>query len=567
MNTLSKAINLYEDGELIAARRLCEEAIEQNPESVVALDLLGTILAQLHQPMAAIDYFKQALLIDPDASRIHNHLANAYTRNKAVSEAEKHYQKAISLNPQYAEAYHNLAGLYYRQDRLSDALCCYAKAVHIKPDYIETHYHLGLLFIKQGKIKEAKIQLHNVIRLNPYAQQAHYHLANLALQANALDDAQHHYQQVLAIDSEHIDSLNNSGVIHLKKDEPQQAIDYFSKVLALDNDHLEARNNIAATFIQYDRYENAIIHYQALLEHQPDNVEANFNIAVAFMSLGQFVQAKQHYQRVLAIEPKHVDVLSNLGAIYLREQQRDQAISCFQAVLALQPTHTMAKYMLAVICDPQSVKTAPTDYISNLFDRYALYYEKHLLETLKYAIPEQLVEFIIKVSNLKPDKWRVLDLGCGTGLAGSAMKKFAAHLTGVDVSEKMLNIAREKTIYNELIHEDCQQMLDKGTEKYELIVAADVFAYLGDLTAIFSLCQNRLTRNGLFAFSIETGSDHVSFELQTTARFSHSKNYINTLAMQAGFIMEGVTDVMGRLQDNKPVPMNLFVLRLAADQY
>jgi len=320
-----------------------------------------------------------------------------------------------------------------------------------------------------------------------------------------------------------------------------------------------ARNNLAAIFIQSDRYENAITHYTELLKQHPDDIEANYNIGVAYMSLGELNKAQQHYQRVLVKDTNHVDALSNLGAVYLRLKQYDKAKNVFQTALKLQPNNTTVAYMLAAITNNKKFNTSPKDYVHNLFDNYALTYDKHLTQTLHYHVPDDLDKILIDITAGETVSWQVLELGCGTGLCGKVLRKFSKHLTGIDLSDKMLAIARLKKTYDKLIGEDFIVYFQADNKHYDLIVAADVLVYFGDLRAVFQACKAHLAPQGLFIFSVEK-TDKPDFKLQDTARFAHAQHYINNLAKKVGLTVIACHELIGRIQDNEPLYMNMFVL-------
>lgn len=525
---------------------------------------LGLQCVKQENLVAAKIHFTKAIQHNPTNPRYHNDLAKVYKMGGEFSQAEKHYLIAVQLNPDYVDAHHNLANLYALQNNFVQALKQYVKTIHLAPDYSEAHHNLGLLLLKYGKADEALKQFNNVIALNSQALMAHYHLANIYFTQEKYEQAQHHYEQVLALDPEFTAALNNLGAIYLQQKKPQLAIDYFTKVLALDEKNIEARSNIAAAFLQYDRYENAIRHYQELLRDQPDNIEINFNIAIAYMSLGHLSEAISHYKKILSIDPQHVDTLSNLGVIYLRLEQRDKAKVYFQQAQKLQPNNPIVNYLLdAVSPEPYSVK-APVEYIQNLFDHYALYYDKHLLKTLHYQVPFLIRDAVIAATGQRAAKWRVLDLGCGTGLSGEIIKTFAEQLVGIDLSAKMLEEAGKKNIYDELHVGDFTELLKNKYQQYppfDLIIAADVLGYIGDLATVFERCAAVLKPGGLWVFSIEK-TTHYPFTLQPNARFAHTQTYIHELAKTYHFVMLSLSTQVGRRQNEEVSLVDVVVLQL-----
>ena len=86
-------------------------------------------------------------------------------------------------------------------------------------------------------------------------------------------------------------------------------------------------------------------------------------------------------------------------------------------------------------------------------------------------------------------------MGCGTGLCGELFKSAAASITGVDIADQMLAVAKQKNIYDTLIEADILDYLIKQHEAYDLILAGDVLVYFGDLNGIFSAAHQALRAN------------------------------------------------------------------------
>jgi predicted TPR repeat methyltransferase len=131
---------------------------------------------------------------------------------------------------------------------------------------------------------------------------------------------------------------------------------------------------------------------------------------------------------------------------------------------------------------------------------------------------------------------RVLDVGCGTGLAGVEFAPFAAELWGVDLSRRMLEQARARGIYHKLEASSIDAFLQAEDAAYDLIVAADVFVYIGNLKRAFELIRHRSAEGAIFLFSTEIG-EAGDFVLNPTGRYGHAKSYIEALARETGFVV------------------------------
>jgi predicted TPR repeat methyltransferase len=146
----------------------------------------------------------------------------------------------------------------------------------------------------------------------------------------------------------------------------------------------------------------------------------------------------------------------------------------------------------------------------------------------------------------------ILDLGCGTGLAGAVFKPLAARLDGVDLSPAMIQNARARGIYDILEVGDLETALLAPGPRYDLILAADTLVYLGDLASVFGAVHARLEPDGYFLFTVEK-AEGGGFELGPKRRWRHSEAYLRQLASQAGFHVAGLLAAVPRHEAKLPV--------------
>lgn len=157
------------------------------------------------------------------------------------------------------------------------------------------------------------------------------------------------------------------------------------------------------------------------------------------------------------------------------------------------------------------------------------------------------------------EKGRILDLGCGTGLCGPFFREQAVKLTGIDLSPKMLEMARAKNFYDELLEADLINFLADQFAAWDLIIAADVLVYFGDLTILYSMVYQALDSGGLFAFTTEI-TEQTDYQLQETGRYAHNRHYLTRLANQAHFKLHQLKVITARHQDGQPLSSYLCIL-------
>ena len=425
-----------------------------------------------------------------------------------------------------------------------------------------------------------------------------------ALMQEKLDEAEYHFVNLVADYPNAIEAIVNLGVIALKRNQGQDAITYFTKALCLNSKHIFARHNIAATFIHYDRFENALVHYRLLLEQTPNDVECLYHIGICEMALGHPEEARAYFERVLKENPEHIAALTNIAAIYHRLEARTKAYAYLEKAIAIAPEDANIQHMLDAFGGGKIEAPTRPRYALHLFNNYASFYEGHMQNTLHYAIPSYLQERI----DTLPQFEHVLDLGCGTGLIGMVIAPLAKHMTGVDIAPKMLEEARKKNIYQELIVSDISDFLTKmdidsspsqrtsfQTYKkcqdqgalcassgvdwgvnaqrskqcnadidvlrkspiYDCIIAMDVFPYIGDLESIFHSMMQKVQPKGYILYSTEI-NDLGTWKLETTGRFSHAPDYIQKLADSYGFQITEQQKIVGRLHHEKPVYLMIY---------
>lgn len=558
-NRLDAARKALQNNQPIEAKAELAPLLAEFPDDADALHLLGLAHAGSGEMLEAIDALERAAALAPEDAVIQKHLGNALFHNSRPQDAFACYQKALALAPEDAFSHHNLATLLAKTGDTEGALRHYARALVLHPGFINAHYNLGLLFLRKADSHAALIQFANVLALAPEHTEARFHHAVLLLHENKVDAAEKDFLQVLDSHPEHVLALTNLGVIALKRNEGQQAIACFTKALALDNSLVEARSNLAATFMQYDRFENALTHYDILLQETPDNLEYLYNAAVARMTLGFLKEASDHLLNLLQKAPAHAPALANLAAIRIRQGLREDAIALLEKAQALHPEDGASRHMLQALTGNSEAADTNPAYITQLFDNYALYYDRHMQETLNYVLPEA-IGAILENHLLHPVK-NAIDLGAGTGLLAPFLRPLCTHLTGIDLSAKMLKRAEERGLYDALEQAELVDFFKQTERQFDLITAADVLPYIGSLHILFEAISAHINPGGLFVFSTEPSTSEALFHLQPNARFAHNPSKLHALLENLSFEVMEEKRVQARTQDNKPLELLLMVAR------
>ncbi len=554
-----QAVNFHEQGELHRAKELYLKVIEEEPQHLDCLHSLGVVCAQLQCFDEALQWLQQAKAQEPKSASIHNSLGNILSAMKQYGEAREEYQLALRFRPDYSEAYNNLGNVYYRLAQYELAHDSYLKAIQLRPNYVEAQKNIGILFCKQQKYAEAIAQFEAILAAVPHHVFSNYQLGNLYFQQERIAEAKICYQRAVENEPLHLDARNNLAACFIKEGDMVSALKAFSEILRIVPDNVAVRRNLAATFLEMGRFSEAICQYEEYLQVHGEDVEVFYNLGVAHMSQGQLPQAVDYYLKTLALIPDHLDAMLNLAGCYIKSQNRPAAKQYYQQVLQLDSENTVANYMISALSEDMTPETAPEAYIKNLFDNYANYFDRHATGGLQYQAPTILVAKVRQFVALQDARMTVLDLGCGTGLCGSAIKSWSQCLVGVDISPKMIEQARSKQIYDELIVGDMVQTLLQEVRQFDLILAADALVYVGNLQQVMRGVKRRLQSGGLFAFTVEI-SPVGDYYLQETGRFGHSKDYLYALAQEVKLTIVCLEEITLRQQEDKPLPGYLVIV-------
>jgi predicted TPR repeat methyltransferase len=254
-------------------------------------------------------------------------------------------------------------------------------------------------------------------------------------------------------------------------------------------------------------------------------LDRRYEYAQSLHQRGEFGAAADLLRQTLDLAPEWAPAWFALGENMLKLGHADKAIEAFSQSAKHDPMDEFgAKLKLGSLGIKAASASASRAYIQTLFDQYADRFDSHLHGTLHYRGPLLLKAAIARLE-LKSFA-KVLDLGCGTGLAGEAFRPLAMYLSGVDLSPRMIEIAHRKEIYDHLeIASIVDFLARQPNATANLILAADVLVYFGDLEEMFCLIGQCLAIGGYFAFTLQKFAGS-SYAIGTDMRFSHNESYV-----------------------------------------
>lgn len=288
-----------------------------------------------------------------------------------------------------------------------------------------------------------------------------------------------------------------------------------------------------------------------------------------FAESGEFAEAAELMEQALEQVPGWAAGWFRLAEYAEKSGRRETAAVALEKVVALDPSDIFgASLKLAVLGAAQMPAAPPTPYVERLFDDYADRFDTALVEKLGYTVPRTLARLILEHAGKDARFGVACDIGCGTGLFGVELRAQAGRLEGFDLSAGMLAKAQEKAVYDRLAQADLSLpaeasglFSDAPEARADLVGAADVLMYLGDLAEVFPSAARLARPGGLFAFSVEDGGEGDAPLLRPSLRYAHPQAFIRRKMAESGFDLLAMEKSVIRRDAGQPVHGLLFLAR------
>ena len=356
---------------------------------------------------------------------------------------------------------------------------------------------------------------------------------------------------------------NIKGKRRAKLGELETAISFYEKAISIKPEYVDAHYNFGSAHHKLGHLDAAVTSYKKVVAISPDYAVTHNNkilSVIYFFSKGLIPDAIDVLESLIKDSPNDALLFNMTGGCYASQGKTNLAIKFYEKALGLKPDYAIPRHMLNSLLGNTS-KSPPKEYVKNLFDDYAERFDDSLVEKLHYKLPFIIKELIFKFNNANSKFKKVIDLGCGTGLAGPNLIEVSDNLTGIDLSENMIKKAKKLDIYDSLIVGDIVEKLELSEEKYDLFIALDVFIYIGDAASIFNAVRRCCNKNSYFIFSIETHQGE-GYSLLKSSRYAHSDSYILKVASN-GFELVDSQDVKLRKEGNKWIDGKIYILKVS----
>jgi tetratricopeptide (TPR) repeat protein len=222
---LAEAKSLRYEGKRAEAGAICEEILEEHPDSLWANNVAGLVAYDQRRLDDARWYFSKVLSILEDRQRsaesgsarrfdfelaeAHDHLGRVLVLSGDTTGALEHHERAVAIQPDFAVFHNNLGSALLNLGRIDAALVNLEEAVRLRPSYASAHKNLGIALLKRRDWARAKTHFETAVRLTPDYVDAHYGLGHCLAYLNDFQGAAKQFSRVLELDPGHGQARND----------------------------------------------------------------------------------------------------------------------------------------------------------------------------------------------------------------------------------------------------------------------------------------------------------------------------------------------------------------------
>lgn len=427
------------------------------------------------------------------------------------------------------------------------------------------HFLQGVALFEAGDAAAAETALLASLALLPGRPSTLVNLGAVRLQLGRADEALAALDAALAADETAADAWCHRALACSELGRDAEALANLQRALALGCALPAARYHHALVLNRLGRHEEALAALQAWLQAEPGHAPAQLLLGQTWQTLQRLPEARAAFEAAVALAPQLAEAWVHLALLLNDTGEAEAARHALQRARQTGGDTPLLAYLSAAVAGGPPPASAPPQYVRGLFDPYAQGFEQHLVQALRYrgheAVATAAAAWHSGTAAL------ALDLGCGSGLCGPLLRSQARRVEGVDLSPTMVAQARASGTYDAVFEADLVQHLHARAaagEQAGIVVAADVFIYIGDLAPVLAAVAPVLAPGGVFAFTVEHDESAQPYVLQRQLRYAHSETGLRALAAAQGWVVRQARALALREEQRQPVAGLVLVLQRAA---
>jgi tetratricopeptide (TPR) repeat protein len=377
------------------ARKAAQKALDIDPHSAEAEDLLGTAEFALGNLGAAERHLRRALEIDPRLAAARRSLAATYLKRKRFDDARREFARVLEFNPRDFVSLYSLGLTSLLQDRPQEALTHFEKAHRLNPGEPSLligmlqaqlklqqeervritlaeldarlrprdprRLQLGALLASEGAYELAVIEFERLHEAQPDSYEIGYNLALAYHRAGKEDEASVLLESLVA-GNEKGELLNLQGDVEESRGNHARALEAFWRAAELEPRNEDYRFDYANALVRRGNFDKASEAFAAGTRDFPGSVRMTLGWGAAYYLAGRYEQAAQTLLHAVEIAPRSPEVYYLLGRAYDAAGTFQESIArAFRDHLQTEPGDAWAHLFFGKILLARARQSSPRD--------------------------------------------------------------------------------------------------------------------------------------------------------------------------------------------------------------
>lgn len=473
--------------------------------------------------------------------------------------------KANALGPGTAERLHRVALSLYEhgQGQRAEALC--REILVLQPEHGGALHLLGVCALDAGDAEGGAELIGRALAARPDLPEGHLDLGRALLAQGRTEEAGRSFARAAECGPALAGPRQALGLLEFDLGHPETALEWFAQAQALAPDEPSVLLHTSWALKSLGRVEEAAAACARAVALDPKNCLARLELAELLIDAGRLAEAVRELEAAGRLEPGSAWRAFLCGREAVARKDAADAATNFRRCLELDPEDSYgAVAQLVLLGEAATPERAPQAWVRGLYEGQArLWNESRRVSGRGYTGPELLAQALDRVLGEQPGRTvldAVLDAGCGSGLCGPLLRPLARRLDGMDFSPAMLKLAKATGLYDTLDEAEVVEHLAGFRAEYDLILAAAVFIYLGELGPVLAAASGALKPGGLLAFTLFP-QDGLGYDLTPWAYYRHGREHVLARSAQAGFEVCASLEGVHEYRDDQPVQGLALVLR------
>lgn len=381
--------------------------------------------------------------------------------------------------------------------------------------------------------------------------------------AGRLEQAEAGYRELLGRQPAHPQASYSLGLLLFHRGEVESALQCVRSGLTSAQSSGRMWNTLGSMLMAAGRKEEATEAYRRCTEVEPSLTEGWYNLGICLQRAGRYDVAVDCLREALSRASPFPGAYEALAMLLYELGRTKEAAQVSALWLSREPSNPKAFHVAASMSEGGAPARASDAYVREHFDAAAAGFDENLRQ-LEYRAP-QLVSAALQKSAGRLTLTHVMDAGCGTGLCGPLIRAAVGKLAGVDLSPRMIEVARRRRVYDQLYVGELCAFLRTRLGTFDAVISADTLVYFGALGEAFDAVRDALRTPGIFVFTLEAlgSADRADHRLQFHGRYAHGERYVRETLKATGFVLEALSRDTLRQERGEPVAGFVVTARLA----